>query len=63
MFTVGLTWIRWLPERCKKDEEKHAGEIAAAGARGSTEILMWGWGAVELAPLRVLRIMADKGWR
>jgi len=37
-----------------------AGEIAAAGARGSTEMLMWGWGAVELAPLSMLRIMADE---
>jgi hypothetical protein len=38
-----------------------AGKIAAAGERGSTEMLMWGWGAVELAPLNVLRTMADEG--
>ena len=35
--------------------------IAAAGARGSTEMLMWRGDAVELVPLRVLRIMADEG--
>jgi len=37
--------------------------IAATGARPSTKKLMWGWGAVELAPLSVLRIMADDGRR
>jgi hypothetical protein len=40
--------------------------IAAAGkcdSRPSTEMLIWGRGAVELAPLHVLRIMADEGRR
>lgn len=37
-----------------------AGEIAAAGAFGSTEMLMWG-GALELAPLAMARVMADEG--
>ena len=38
-----------------------AGEIAAAGARGSTEMLMWGGGALELASLAMARVMADEG--
>ncbi|MBA1341977.1 MAG: hypothetical protein C5S52_00005 [ANME-2 cluster archaeon] len=40
-----------------------AGEIAPAGARESTEMLMWRGGVVELAPLSMLRIMADEGRR
>ena len=38
-----------------------AGEIAAAGACGSTEMLMRGWGVVELSPLAMTRVMADEG--
>ena len=43
-----------------------AGEITAAGecdCASSTEMLMWGGGAVESAPLIMLRIMVDEGRR
>jgi len=40
-----------------------ADQIAAAGARGSTKMLMWRRGAVGLAPLAMTWVMVDEGRR